>query len=369
MNNQNQDLIKIGITHGDFNGIGYEIIIKTLADKRTLELFTPIVYGSSKIASYYRKSLDLSEVNFNLVKKADFANPKRVNIINCFIDEVKIEVGKLSPIAGKMAYLALERVIEDINWGKVDALVTGPINKSNIQSEQFNFKGHTDYLASKFEVENHLMLMVSSNLRVGMITEHIPLKEIPSNITTDRILQKIRVMNQSLKQDFAIEKPKIAVLGLNPHAGDNGLIGTEEQEIIKPAVEAANNENMLVFGPYPADGFFGSSNFRKFDGILAMYHDQGMLPFKTLGFDNGVNFTAGLPIVRTSPAHGTAFAIAGKNEASPDSFREAIYLAIDIHRNRKEFQENTKNPLQPQEEPQYDNHRDRRQVNRENQGQ
>ena len=321
MNTQNQELVRIGITHGDFNGIGYEIIIKTLADKRTLEMFTPIVYGSSKIASYYRKALDLDDINFNLVKKADFANPRRVNIVNVFNDEVKIEVGKLSPVAGNLAVLALDRVIEDINWGKIDVLVTGPINKSNIQSENFKFKGHTDYLASKFNVENFLMLMVSGNLRVGMVTEHIPLKDIPSKITKERILQKIRVMRHSLQKDFGVRKPKIAVLGLNPHAGDNGLIGTEEQEIIQPAIEAANQEGILTFGPYPSDGFFGSSNFRKFDGILAMYHDQGMLPFKTLGFDNGVNFTAGLPIVRTSPAHGTAFGIAGKNEASPDSFR------------------------------------------------
>ena len=369
MNTQNQELVRIGITHGDFNGIGYEIIIKTLADKRTLEMFTPIVYGSSKIASYYRKALDLDDINFNLVKKADFANPRRVNIVNVFNDEVKIEVGKLSPVAGNLAVLALDRVIEDINWGKIDVLVTGPINKSNIQSENFKFKGHTDYLASKFNVENFLMLMVSGNLRVGMVTEHIPLKDIPSKITKERILQKIRVMSQSLQKDFGIRKPKIAVLGLNPHAGDNGLIGTEEQEIIQPAIEAANQEGILTFGPYPSDGFFGSSNFRKFDGILAMYHDQGMLPFKTLGFDNGVNFTAGLPIVRTSPAHGTAFGIAGKNEASPDSFREAIYMAIDIFKNRKEFEEISKNPLQPQEEPQFENQKDRRPAHRENQGQ
>ncbi|MCB2219679.1 MAG: 4-hydroxythreonine-4-phosphate dehydrogenase PdxA [Bacteroidetes bacterium] len=369
MNKQSQNLIKIGITHGDFNGIGYEIIIKTLADKRTLEMFTPVVYGSSKIASYYRKALDLSDVNFNLVKKADFANPKRVNIINCFNDEVKIEVGKLSPVAGELAFLALERAIEDINWGKLDVLVTGPINKSNIQSENFQFAGHTDYLASKFNTENYLMLMVSGDMRVGMLTGHIPVKDIAAKITKELILNKVRVMNQSLKKDFGIRKPKIAMLGLNPHAGDNGLIGAEETEIIHPAIEMANEQDILTFGPYPADGFFASSNFRNFDGILAMYHDQGMLPFKTLGFENGVNFTAGLPIVRTSPAHGTAFAIAGKNMASPDSFRQAVYLAIDIYNNRMEYEELIKNPLEAQEEKQQDPSRDHRHNGQQNSGQ
>ncbi|OQX75571.1 MAG: 4-hydroxythreonine-4-phosphate dehydrogenase PdxA [Bacteroidetes bacterium 4484_249] len=337
--------IKVGITHGDFNGISYEIIIKTFLDKRVFEMFTPIIYGSSKIASYYRKTLNLLDVNFNLIKRADYANAKRANIINCYDREVKIEIGKLSDKAGELAYYALEKAIDDLNKGSLDVLVTAPINKKNIQSEKFNFPGHTDYLASKFEVNNHLMIMVSDKVRIGIITGHIPIKDVASQITEDLILSKIKVMNKSLKMDFGIEKPKIAVLGLNPHAGDAGLMGKEELEIITPAINKAKNKNILAFGPYPADGFFGSTNYTNFDGILAMYHDQGMLPFKSIAFDRGINFTAGLPIVRTSPAHGTAFDIAGKKIASPDSFRQAIYTAIDIFNNRKLFEEFNKNPL------------------------
>lgn len=345
-NVENQS-IRVGISHGDFNGISYEIIMKALMDKRTLELFTPILYGSSKIASYYRKTLDLNDVNFNLIKKADYANSKRVNIINCFNEEVKIEIGQSSQEAGEMAFLALEKSIEDLKWGKIDVLVTAPFNKKNIQSDKFNFAGHTDYLASKFDTDDHLMLMVNRELRIGILTGHIPLSQVSGQITTDLILKKIRVMNHSLLADFKIGKPKIAVLGLNPHAGDEGLIGNEEQEVIAPAIQQARDEGLLAFGPFAADGFFGSANYRNFDGILAMYHDQGMLPFKTFSFESGVNFTAGLPIVRTSPAHGTAYDIAGKNIASPDSLRQAIYLAIDVHRNRKEYEELHKNPLTP----------------------
>jgi len=348
---QNNQQIKVGISHGDFNGISYEIIIKTFMDKRNLEMLTPIVYGSSKVASYYRKTLDLLDVNFNLIKKADYANPKRANIINCYNDEIKIEIGKITPKAGELAFYALEKAVDDLKWGKIDVLVTAPINKKNIQSDKFDFKGHTDYLASKFGVDEHLMLMVSNNLRIGIVTDHMPLKDVPSALTVDAILNKIKVLNDSLKMDFNIRKPKIAVLGLNPHASDEGLIGTEENEIIIPAIDQANETGMLAFGPFPADGFFSSSSYKNYDAILAMYHDQGMLPFKTFAFETGVNFTAGLPVVRTSPAHGTAFGIAGKNIASPDSFRQAIYTAMDIYRNRKEYEELNKNPLQiPQPE-------------------
>lgn len=343
---QNIPAIKVGITHGDFNGISYEIIIKSFLDKRNLELFTPIVYGSSKVASYYRKAFDMLDVNFNLIKKADYANPKRANIINCYNDEIKIEVGKITPQAGELAFYALEKAVDDLKWGKIDVLVTAPINKKNIQSEKFKFSGHTDYLADKFSAEEHLMLMVSSDLRIGMVTEHLPLKDVASAITEDVILNKLKVMNKSLQMDFNIRKPKIAVLGLNPHASDDGLIGAEEKEVIIPAIDKANDQGILAFGPFPADGFFSSSNYKNYDAILAMYHDQGMLPFKTFAFETGVNFTAGLPVVRTSPAHGTAFDIAGKNIASPDSFRQAIYTAMDIHRNRLEYNELNKNPLQ-----------------------
>ncbi len=337
--------IKVGITHGDFNGISYEIIIKTFLDNRLLDLFTPVIYGSSKIASYYRKTLNNQDMNFNLVKKAEYANSKRVNIINCYEQEVKIDIGKQTNIAGELAFLALEKSIEDLKQKTLDVLVTAPINKKNIQSEKFNFFGHTDYLASKFDTNDHLMIMVKDKLRIGILTGHIPVREIANTITEDLILNKIRIMHKSLQMDFGIRKPKIAVLGLNPHAGDDGLIGKEEIEIISPAIKKANSENILAFGPFPADGFFGSSNYTAFDGIIAMYHDQGMLPFKSFAFDDGVNFTAGLPIIRTSPAHGTAYNIAGKNTASPNSFRQAIYLAIDIHKNRSQYKDSNKNPL------------------------
>jgi 4-hydroxythreonine-4-phosphate dehydrogenase len=349
--------IKVGITHGDFNGIGYEVIMKTLQDVRLLEMFTPVIYGSSKIASYYRKIFDLPEMNFNLIKKAEYANPKRLNIINCYENEVKIEIGKPTAIAGELAYYALEKALEDLSHQKIDALVTAPISKYNIQSDKFSFKGHTEYLASKFGTKDFLMLMVGNSLRVGVVTGHIPLKDVPQNITPENILNKMRVMNNSLKMDFGIAKPRIAVLGLNPHAGDEGLIGTEESEIIRPAIQKAFDEGILTFGPFPADGFFGSSNFTQFDAVLAMYHDQGMIPFKSIMFEQGVNFTAGLPIVRTSPAHGTAFDIAGKNEASSDSFRQAIYTAIDICKNRESYKILNKDPLpfkQPAQKPVFD---------------
>lgn len=337
--------VRVGITHGDFNSISYEIIIKTFLDKRMLELYTPIVYGSSKIASYYRKTLDLTDVNFNLIKKADYANAKRVNIINCFNDEVKIDIGQSTPVAGEMAFVALEKALDDLKWDKIDVLVTAPFNKKNIQSEKFNFKGHTDYLASKFDTDEQLMLMVNRDLRIGILTGHIPISEVSQTITKELLIKKLKVMNKSLQMDFNIRKPKIALLGLNPHAGDQGLIGNEEIEIIKPAIQEIKKEGVLAFGPYPADGFFGSTNYMNFDGIMAMYHDQGMLPFKTFAFESGVNYTAGLPIIRTSPAHGTAYDIAGKNVASPDSLRQAIYLAMDIFRNRKEYETINSNPL------------------------
>ncbi|MFC2111238.1 4-hydroxythreonine-4-phosphate dehydrogenase PdxA [Bacteroidota bacterium] len=344
-NTENTNNIRVGISHGDFNGIGYEVIIKALLDSRMNEICTPIVYGSSKIASYHRKTLTINDFSFNLVKKASMANIKRPNIINCYDKEVKIELGKSSSEAGHFAFLSLECIIEDLKLNNVDVLVTAPINKKNIQSDKFSFPGHTEYLAKKFNTENYLMLMVNESIRIGVATGHIALKDVPSQLTTELIMQKLRIMNSSLKMDFGIRKPKIALLGLNPHSGDGGIIGKEEKEIIIPAINKAFDENILAFGPFPADGFFGSSKFKEFDAILAMYHDQGLIPFKTLSFSNGVNFTAGLPIVRTSPGHGTAYEIAGKNMASPDSFRSAIYLACDIFKNRKEYKELTKNTL------------------------
>jgi 4-hydroxythreonine-4-phosphate dehydrogenase len=337
--------LRIGITHGDVNGISYEIILKVLGDARMMELFTPVVYGSSKVASYHRKSLDISDFHFNIIRSADQAQNGKANLINIYPDEIKVDVGQSTEVAGRMAYLALEQATADLKAGRIDALVTAPINKQNIQSRDFDFPGHTEYLANKFDVKHNLMLMVNQSIRIGVITGHIPLHEVPVSITREKILHKLRILNESLLRDFGLRKPRIALLGLNPHAGDKGIIGKEEQEVIIPAIQQAFDEGILVFGPYPADGFFGSSTFSKFDGILAMYHDQGLIPFKTLSFKSGVNFTAGLPVVRTSPAHGTAFDIAGKNMANPDAFRESIYLAIEVVRNRKMYDEITENPL------------------------
>ncbi len=339
--------IRIGITHGDVNSISYEIIIKTLQDQRLLETYTIIVYGSSKVASYHRKTLNINDFNFNLIKKAEMAHARRPNIINIHEEEVKIDLGKSTTIAGQEAYLALEMATEDLVKNNIDVLVTAPINKKNIQSASFAFPGHTEYLAKKFNAEDYLMLMVNKTVRIGVITGHIPLSKVPDAITEDLIIRKIRIMDASLKRDFGIIKPRIAVLSLNPHASDDGLIGDEEGRVILPAIEKAFGQNILAFGPYPSDGFFGSSSFKQFDGILAMYHDQGMIPFKTLSFDDGVNFTAGLPYIRTSPAHGTAYDIAGKNEANPESFRAAVYLACDIFNNQIAFDELHQNPLKP----------------------
>jgi len=326
--------IKIGISHGDINGIGYEIIIKTLMDNRIIEFCTPIVYGSPKVAAYHRKALNINNFSFNNIAGADRVNNKRANIIDCFNDEIKVELGKSTAEAGKSSFVSLERTIADLKDNKIDAIVTAPINKNNIQSDEFKFHGHTEYLKEKFGADEVLMLLVSKGLRVGVVVGHTPIKEVPAKITKERILKKLNLMNESLRIDFNIRKPKIAILGLNPHSGDNGLLGSEEIDVIIPTIEEARNKGIMAVGPFAADGFFGSDAYTKFDGILAMYHDQGLAPFKALAFDSGVNFTAGLPIVRTSPAHGTAYEIAGSNTASPESFREALYLAIDIYNNR-----------------------------------
>ena len=342
--------IKVGITHGDLNGLGYEIIIKALHDQRMLDMITPVVYGQSKVASYHRKALDVEDFIFNLIKHAEAANPRRPNIINCTEEEIKIDIGKSTAVAGEMAFLALEKATADLQSGLLDVLVTAPINKKNIQSKDFSFPGHTEYLSVKFGADDVLMLMVSNNIRVGVVTGHIPLMEVSQHLTMELILKKLVIMDHALKRDFSIPKPRIALMGLNPHAGDNGLLGSEEADIIIPAVEEAFRQGLHVFGPYAADGFFGSSSFTKFDGILAMYHDQGLIPFKALSFDSGVNFTAGLPVVRTSPAHDTAYEIAGKNRASEESMRAAIFLACDIYRNRLRFDELNSDPL-PAEDP------------------
>ncbi|MFO8236387.1 MAG: 4-hydroxythreonine-4-phosphate dehydrogenase PdxA [Bacteroidales bacterium] len=339
--------IKIGITHGDINGISYEIIIKTLMDTRINELCIPVVYGSAKVAAYHRKALNIENFSLNIIRDAEKVNGKRPNIINCLTDNVRVELGKSTSIAGEASLVALQKAAEDLKNNKIDALVTAPINKDNIQSEDFQFPGHTEFLAQHFGTdEDVLMLMVSDLMRVGVVTGHIPLKDVPGQISIEKILRKLRTLNQTLIRDFKIEKPKIAIFGLNPHASDGGVIGDEEEKIIQPAVQKAKDEDIFAFGPYPADSFLGADNIRKFDAILAMYHDQGLAPFKALAFDEGVNYTAGLNIIRTSPAHGTAYELAGKNEASVTSFRKALFLALDLYKNRKEYEELASDPLE-----------------------
>lgn len=340
-----QNKIKIGITQGDVNGIGYEVILKALEDPTMLELCTPIVYGSPKVMTYHRKALEL-ETSFTIINSAAEAVQGRINVVNCNDDEVKVELGKPSRESGKAAFDALERAMSEYKAGLYDILVTAPIHKQMIQSEAFTFPGHTEYIEQSIgEGAKALMILANETLRVALVTGHVPVTKISSLLTQELIQEKITLFNNSLKGDFGIRAPRIAVLALNPHAGDGGVIGTEEETIITPAIKAMREQGLLCYGPFPADGFMGSGAFSHFDGVLAMYHDQGLIPFKVLAMENGVNFTAGLPIIRTSPDHGTAFDIAGKNEASADSFRQAIYMGIDIYRNRKSDAEAYKNPL------------------------
>jgi 4-hydroxythreonine-4-phosphate dehydrogenase len=338
--------IKIGITSGDPNGIGYEIIMKTFQDQRMLQVCEPIVYGSVKTITTYKKQLNLNDFNFSQAKDAEQdGGGKQVMVINCVKDEHLLDTGKPTQAGGNAALESLEAAVADLKKGKIHAIVTAPIDKSTIQSETFKFPGHTEYFEQQFEGKDHLMLLVNENLRVGVATGHVSIGKVPSLLGSEMILKKLKVMSKSLIEDFGIRKPRIAVLGLNPHAGDNGLIGNEEEKIIIPAIRKAKEANIMAFGPYAADGFFGSGNYHNFDGILAMYHDQGLVPFKALSFGSGVNFTAGLSIVRTSPDHGTGYDIAGKGTASESSFREAIYLACDILKNREQHKEFTANPL------------------------
>ncbi|MCT4616013.1 MAG: 4-hydroxythreonine-4-phosphate dehydrogenase PdxA [Marinifilaceae bacterium] len=337
--------LKLGITQGDINGIGIEVIIKSLSDSRLFDYCTPIIYGSPKAIAYHKKVLDIESFTLNNIKSVEDASPKRVNIINCGDEALKVEFGKSTEIAGQFAFKALEDAVKDWKRGAIDAIITAPINKDNIQREDFKFPGHTEYLEKRLDSGKALMLLISQDLRVGVVTGHIPISEVSANITKEKIVEKIKILNKSLLEDFGIRKPKIAVLGLNPHAGDNGLLGKEENEIIIPALKEVKLEGIKAFGPFPADGFFGSSEYNKFDAILAMYHDQGLIPFKALAFDSGVNYTAGLERVRTSPSHGTAYDLAGSNKASKESFMQAIYMAIDVVRKRKEFKQLSKNPL------------------------
>ena len=328
----------VGITQGDGNGIGYEVIIKALADERMLDLCTPVIYGSSKIFGFYKKQIhNIDQINTNVISSAKDVHQKRVNIVNCLPENVFVEPGQSTPESAKAAMIALEKAVEDIKEGYIDVLVTAPINKRAMTNEGFGYTGHTEYLEKEFGVDEIAMIMVCDRLKVGVVTGHIALKDVPTTLTKDKIIRKLRLMKRSLERDFGVDAPKIAVLGLNPHCGDGGLLGDEEQQIILPAVQEANAEGILAFGPYSPDGFFGLGNYSKFDAVLAMYHDQGLTPFKALAFEDGVNFTAGLPIVRTSPDHGTAYDMAGRDLADPRSMMSAIYAAIDIYNSRLDY--------------------------------
>lgn len=328
------DRPRIGITLGDVNGIGPEVVIKALHDHRLMSMVTPVVYGSSKVLSFYKKLLNIEEFNYTPVRQKGQYAPKSINVATCWEENLEINPGKASRDTGKAALHALKQAASDLKDGHLDALVTGPIDKNTIHSDEFPFRGHTEFLADFFEAKDHLMLLVSDRVRVGLVTSHVPLREVSALITRERVEAKLKTLEQSLKKDFGITKPKIAILGLNPHAGDNGLIGTEEETILKPLINDLKNSGKAFFGPHSADGFFASGAYTKYDGVLAMYHDQGLIPFKSLAFETGVNFTSGLSIIRTSPDHGTAYNIAGKNQANENSMRQAIYGACDIFKTR-----------------------------------
>lgn len=335
--------IKLGISIGDFNGIGIEIILKTFLDKRMLDFCTPIIFGSTKLISTYKKSMDIN-IPFNGVKHVDKAIHGKLNILNLWNEDIEINLGKSTEISGKYAFESLEAATNSLAKGEIDLLVTAPINKDNIQSENFKFPGHTEFLESKLEGES-LMILMAQKLRIGLITGHIPVSKVSEAITAELIKKKVAILYKTLVQDFAISKPKIAILGLNPHCGDNGVIGNEDDEIIRPTIAEIQNKGQLVYGPYAADSFFGSENYKNFDAILAMYHDQGLAPFKTLSFGGGVNFTAGLNKVRTSPDHGTAYELAGKEQANINSFKEAVFSGIQIFKTREEYKSLTENTL------------------------
>jgi len=327
----------VAVTIGDVNSIAPEVIIKSLEDNRINKMMTPVVYGSGKVLSYYRKALNIKDFNYFQLKKLDDLDSRKLNVLNLWEETVNITMGVPDTEVGKYAYISIKQATQDALEGKVDAIVTAPINKHTIQSDEFKFAGHTEYLAEMAKVNDCLMLLVDGNLRVGVVTGHIPLRDVAAAITKERINSKLTIMEKSLRVDFGITKPKIALLGLNPHAGDNGVIGAEDDEFIKPLIQEWKEKGKLVYGPFPSDGFFGNGTYKKFDGVLAMYHDQGLIPFKTLAFENGVNYTAGLPFVRTSPDHGTAYDLCGKNLADETSMRQALFLAMEIIKNRKEY--------------------------------
>lgn len=340
------DKIKVGISIGDLNGIGSEIVLKTFEDARMLELCTPIVFASARTITFIKKKLNY-DLTFQGIDDATQAIDNKFNVVNVWKENVTINFGEETPEAGNYAFLSLKAATEALKKDEIDILVTAPINKHNIQSEEFKFPGHTDYLAQELGGDS-LMFMITDTLKVGLLTDHVAVKDVASAITPELIEKKVKTIYKTLQQDFRIQQPKIAVLGINPHSGDNGVIGNEDEEVMKPTLEKIRNSGKLVFGPYSADSFFGSGNYKNFDAIIAAYHDQGLVPFKTLSFGNGVNFTAGLNKVRTSPDHGTAYEIAGKNEANHHSFKEAVYKGLDIYRNRQEYAELTSNVLRKQ---------------------
>lgn len=335
----------IGISCGDLNGIGIEVIIKTLSDNRILEFCTPVVFGSNKSINFYRKSVPDSNLNYHIIRDAGHINHKQVNVLNCWDEDVIIQPGQLSDTGGTYAVKSLTTAVTALKNNEIHGLVTAPVHKKNIQSQDFNYSGHTPFLKKFFDVKEVLMILFANDFRVALLTEHIPVNQVSSSISREIIINKLNILNDSLKRDFNIDKPKIAVLGLNPHAGDEGLIGNEEENIIKPAIKESKQNNIIVTGPFSADAFFARQNHNRFDAVLAMYHDQGLVPFKSLAAGEGVNFTAGLPVVRTSPDHGSAFDIAGKGKADETSFRTALFECINFINNRKQFDENRKNPL------------------------
>ncbi|MCM4154959.1 4-hydroxythreonine-4-phosphate dehydrogenase PdxA [Gramella sp. AN32] len=340
------EIIKLGISIGDLNGIGSEIVLKTFDDSRMLDFCTPVIFANSKIINFLKKHYNLG-LNFQGIDSADKAIDGKINVVNVWKENVNINFGEEDNEIGTYAFKSLEAATEALKKDHIDVLVTAPINKHTIQSDQFNFPGHTDYLAKELDGES-LMLMITDDLKVGLLTDHVALKDISEVITPDLIEKKIGIISRTLKQDFRVEKPKIAVLGINPHSGDNGVIGKEDEEILKPTIQKIKDRGELVFGPYSADSFFGTKNYKNFDAVIASYHDQGLIPFKTLSFGRGVNFTAGLNKVRTSPDHGTAFEIAGKNEANINSFKEAVFKALEIYKARQEYMRLTENPLKKQ---------------------
>jgi len=345
MNTGNDKKPVIGLTCGDINGIGIEIIIKTLADSRILDFCTPVVFANNKVLNFYRKGLPELNINFTSTRELNRINNKQINLFNCWEEEVNVNPGILNDIGGKYAVKSLTTAGKALKDNLINGLVTAPLHKNNTQSEQFNFTGHTPYLKNLYGAQDVAMFMIAENMRVALLTEHVAVKDIAQQVSRERIISKLQVINNSLKRDFNINKPRIAVLGLNPHAGDDGLIGKEEEEIIRPAIKEAKQRDIFCFGPFPADAFFARGQYEKFDGVLAMYHDQGLIPFKSMAIGEGVNYTAGLPGVRTSPDHGVAFDIAGQGKADESSFREAIYKCIDIINGRIEYDEQHKNPL------------------------